>query len=174
MSTFSLPAPSAPSCYDLQRSPFQHAHSTARQPQLRRFTDLCSRIRPLGDACAKVVRCSMGQVQSTLPFSCCSSPCSQSKFLQKSHLNASGWSCLCCRTMGTPATSNGRMVRCLPECQPRTSCASLMLRRWIARHTRRQNRCVAHTPRPRSCTERMPAVPALHDATCPAPALPAL
>ena len=89
MGTFSLPAPSAPSCYDLQRSPFKHAHSTARQPQLRRFTDLCSRSPRSGDACAKVVRCSMGQVQSTLQFSCCSNPCSQRSFLLNSHLKAS-------------------------------------------------------------------------------------
>ena len=30
------------------------------------------------------------------------------------------------------------------------------------------------SPRNRSCAERVPAVPALHDAACPAPALPAL
>ena len=48
---------------------------------------------------------------------------------------------------GTPPTSDGGMVRCLPDCQTRTSCAVWRtLRRWIVQHTRRQHRCVARTP----------------------------
>ena len=47
---------------------------------------------------------------------------------------------------GTPPTSDSRMVRCLSDCQPRTCCVNLIVRRWVVRHTERQHRSVAHTP----------------------------
>ena len=62
--------------------------------------------------------------------------------------------CLCCRAMGTPPTSDGRMVRSLPGCQTRTSCVNWeMLRRWIVQHMRRQHRCVAQTPPGTACAQ---------------------
>ena len=82
MSSFSLLALSAPGCCHLHRKQLKHDHISARQPQLRRLADLCKRRQ----AFDKATKCSAGQVQS--PFSCCSSPWSQSKFLQHSHLKA--------------------------------------------------------------------------------------
>ena len=168
MSSFSRLALSAPSCCHHQRKPFNHAHSSARHPQLNRLTDLCPRRQALGHAHAKAINCAAGQVQSTLQSTCCSTPWSQSKFLRHRHFET--WFCLCCRAMEMPPTSNGRKVRCQGDCQPRISCANLILRRWIVRHTRRQHRSVAHTPpgpaRAQSRGQRASLAPCCLPCTC--------
>ena len=124
MSTFSLLALSAPDCYDLQQKPPKHAHSSPRQPQLRRLTDLCSHRQALGHPYAKAAKWSAGQVQSTLQFTCCFESLVTEQVSAKQ-----SWFCLCCRAVGSTPTIDSRMVRCLPDCQPRTSCAKQMLRR---------------------------------------------
>lgn len=67
MSTFSLLALSAPDCYDLQQKPPKHAHSSPRQPQLRRLTDLCSHRQALGHPYAKAAKWSAGQGRGKYP-----------------------------------------------------------------------------------------------------------
>ena len=138
--SFSVPARSTPGCCH-HRMQLTHDHSSTRPPQLIRLTH--SR-KARGHACARAIECRAGQLQSSLQFYCYSSSWSQSKILQ--HRNLKSWVCLCCRAMGNSPISDGRMMRCLRDCQPRTSCTNLMLRRWIVRHTQRQHRCMNHTP----------------------------
>ena len=173
MNNFSFAAHSAPSCCHLPQKAPNHAHSTGRPPQLGWFTAMCPGRQALSDAHPKAIRCCTGQVQSTLQFYAVQSPWSHREFLQNRHLKTSERAVLPVLQGHENTSHQRREDGVLPARLPAQDflCQSNVEEVDRSAHAAAAQARGPHSPRPRSCRERMPAVPALCDAACPAPAL---